>query len=264
MLKKKNVNTIFDFSVESSKNISRNIDEIYKQINVLESSFIALKFSSLGINNESLIFCQKLIDNFYKENSKKKNPNKFLIDAENYIIQPKIYDLSDYAIDNYNTPENKYFYKTLQMYRNDVSNIFYEDIEKYIENNKYALKLVRGAYISSDKKHNIILSSKEDTDTQYNYILNIFLSLLHEYPKNDIVIATHNNLSYNMGISFIKENTEYKNNIYFATLLGMADNICFDDNNYNKLKYVPYGPFFETTPYLFRRFIENKDIIKYI
>ena len=96
MLKKKNVNTIFDFSVESSKNISRNIDEIYKQINVLESSFIALKFSSLGINNESLIFCQKLIDNFYQENSKKNNPNKFLIDAENYVIQPKIYDLSEF------------------------------------------------------------------------------------------------------------------------------------------------------------------------
>ena len=36
VLKKNNVNTIFDFYVESSKNISRNIDEIYKQLNVLE------------------------------------------------------------------------------------------------------------------------------------------------------------------------------------------------------------------------------------
>ena len=75
------------------------------------------------------------------------------------------------------------------MYRNDVHNIFCDDVEKYIKNNKYALKLVRGAYISTDKQHNIILSSKEDTDTQYNYILNFFFSMLHEFPQNEIIIA---------------------------------------------------------------------------
>ena len=264
ILSKKNVQTIFDFSVESSININRNIDEIYKQINMLESSYIALKFSSLGINNNSLISSQKLIDNFYRENILKKKPNKFLIDAEDYLIQPKIYELSNYAIENYNTTNNKYFYKTLQMYRNDIHPIFLEDIEKYMKNNKYALKLVRGAYISSDKKYNIILNSKKETDNQYNNILNQYFYQLTKFPNNEIIVATHNKESYKIGIDFLIKNTNHKKNVYFATLLGMADNICFDNNYVNKLKYVPYGPFFDTTPYLFRRLIENRDILKHI
>ena len=65
-------------------------------------------------------------------------------------------------------------------------------------------------------------------------------------------------------IDFINNNPEHKDNISFATLLGMANNICFDKHKYNKLKYVPYGPFFETTPYLFRRLIENIDMVRHV
>lgn len=258
-LKTKNVGSIIDYSVESSKHLNRNIDEIYNQIEKVNSGFIALKFSSLGIDN--LENCKNLIDNFYMENLKKDNPNKFLIDAEYNKIQNDIYHLTDYALNNYNTKNNKYFYKTLQMYRNDVWDIFQNDINNYMKNEKYALKLVRGAYISNDKQY--ILPSKLSTDEQYNKALVLYLNKLKKYNNNEIIIATHNNYSYNLAIDILKNN-DIKDNVYFATLLGMADNICFDNNNFNKLKYVPYGPFFETTPYLFRRFIENKEIIKYI
>ncbi len=257
-LKKNNVGTIFDFSVESPKKLNRNIDEIYKQINTIDSSFIALKFSSLGINDVNN--CKSLIRQFYDENKKKKYPNKFLIDAEYNSIQKDIYEISDYAIDNYNTINNKYFYKTLQMYRNDVWDIYNNDINNFMKNNKYALKLVRGAYIYTDSKY--ILSCKEDTDSQYNKAVYEYFLNLNQFPNNELVIATHNRNSYKLAREHL-DRLNNNNNVYFATLLGMADEICYD-NTKNKLKYVPYGPFLETTPYLLRRLIENKDVLKHI
>nr|QFG74378.1 MAG: proline dehydrogenase [Megaviridae environmental sample] len=260
--KLKNVKPIFDFSVETTTNKNRNVDEIFKQINTLDSSFIALKFSSLEMDNVK-DSCD-LIDQFYKENNKKTKPNRFLIDAENYLIQNKIYEISDYAIDSYNTKREKHFYKTLQMYRNDVIKVYNDDINKFMKTNKYALKLVRGAYISTDKKYDIITKTKYYTDFQYNNSIDIFCEKLQNYPNNDLIIATHNPDSYNIGIKNIKKSPEINKNIFFATLLGMGDSICYDNTYYNKLKYIPYGPFFETTPYLFRRLVENIDIIKHI
>lgn len=260
-LESKNVKTIFDFSVESNKYINRNIDEIFNQIHKIDNGFIALKLSGLGIENDKNTI--NLIHQFYKENNRKLKPNKFLIDAENYSIQNKIYELSDYALENYNTPTKKYFYKTLQMYRNDVWGIFENDINKFMSQEKYALKLVRGAYMNTDKKYNIINDTKIITDNQYNNALTTFFRELNNYSNNELMIATHNNESYELSKEFI--NQKNKENIYFATLYGMADKICYDDTyNYNKTKYVPYGPFSEILPYLTRRLIENKNILQYI
>lgn len=257
-LKNKSVGSIIDYSVESSKYLTRNIDEIFKQIHNLDNSFIALKFSSLGIEND-ISSSKSLIDQFHYENSKKDNPNKFLIDAEYNEIQNKIYTLSNYAICNYNTKDFKHFYKTLQMYRNDIWDLYMRDIDIFMKDEKYAIKLVRGAYINTDKKYNIIHSNKSQTDDQYNNAITKFLFNQKLYPNNDIIIATHNKDSYDLA-----KKTSNSKNIYYATLLGMADNLCFDDVKVNKLKYVPYGPFFETTPYLGRRLIENIDMIKHI
>ena len=260
-LQYKNVKTIFDFSVESNKNINRNIDEIFNQIHSIDNSYIALKLSGLGIEND--VNCYNLIDQFFKENINKKNPNQFLIDAEYFSIQDKIYNISDYALNSYNTKNKKYFYKTLQMYRNDVSNILNNDIQNLMKEEKYALKLVRGAYLNSDKKYNIINSTKELTDIQYNNALKIFFENLKKYPNNKLIVATHNKKSYELTKKLI--NNENKDKISFATLYGMADNICYDNTlNYNKLKYLPYGPFFETLPYLTRRLIENISILNYM
>lgn len=258
-LKQKNIGTIFDYAVESSKNMPINISEIFKQIRDVNSGYIALKFSSLGI--EDTKHCECLIDQFYKENLKKKNPNKFLIDAENYKIQNKINDLSNYAIDKYNTSDNKFFYKTLQMYRADSLRYFYDDTNNFIKENKYALKLVRGAYLEEDRKYNIIFNDKRNTDNQYNVLIKIYLEHLNNYSNNELLLATHNEESINLGIKLLKENEELNNQVYFATLLGMGDRLNVDYLNCNRLKYVPYGPFFETIPYLSRRLLENKEMI---
>lgn len=260
-LQKKNVGTILDFAVESPKKINRNIEQIFSQINQCNNSFIALKFSALGINNIS--HCFQLIDQFYLENTKKKYPNKFLIDAENDSIQKYIYEISNYALDSYNTSIKKYFYKTLQMYRKDAIITLTNDIKYFFPKQKYAIKLVRGAYIKTDK--NIICSSKKQTDNQYNQAIDYFFYNLFYFPSNEIMLATHNKKSYYQAISHLKKNPSFIPQISFATLYGMGDNICFDNSKIiQKYKYVPYGPFWETTPYLFRRFIENIEIIKHI
>jgi len=260
-LQQKNVGTILDFAVENPSKIKRNIEQIFLQINQSNSSFIALKLSALGINNHSQ--CFKLIDQFQQENIKKKYPNKFLIDAEDNKIQNSIYDVSNYALDIHNTPLKKYFYKTIQMYRKDSISTLSADINYFMPKNKYAVKLVRGAYIKTDK--NIICSSKEETDKQYNLAINELFSSLFYFQNNEIMFATHNKDSYNQALSYLKLNPYLIPNVSFATLLGMGDNICFDNSKtIQKYKYVPYGPFWETTPYLFRRLIENLDVIKHV
>lgn len=260
-LHQKNIGTIFDFAVESPKKIQRNINSILSQIKQCNNSFIALKFSALGIDNPSQ--CFKLIDQFHQENSSKKYPNKFLIDAENDAIQNTIYDISNYALDSYNKPTKKYFYKTIQMYRKDAIFTLSNDLDYFVPKQKYAIKLVRGAYIKTDK--NIICPSKEQTDNQYNHAIDELFYNLYYSPSNEIMFATHNKESYFRALSHLHKNPILIHNISFATLLGMGDNICFDNNQIiKKYKYVPYGPFFETTPYLFRRLIENLDIIKHI
>ena len=260
-LQQKNVGTIFDFAVENPSKIKRNIDQIFLQINHSNSSFIALKLSALSINNPSQ--CFNLIDQFHQENIKKKYPNKFLIDAENNKIQNSIYEVSNYALDTHNTPLKKYFYKTIQMYRKDSISTLSKDIDYFMPKDKYAVKLVRGAYIKTDKQ--FICSSKEETDNQYNLAINELFSSLFYFPNNEIMFATHNKDSYNQALSYLKSHPYLIPNISFATLLGMGDTICFDNSQViQKYKYVPYGPFWETTPYLFRRLIENIEIIKHV
>lgn len=263
-LRKKNISCIFDFSVESNIYINRNIDEIFKQIENIDNQYIALKFSALGIDN--LNQSKNLIDQFYKENIIKKYPNQFLIDSEDYNIQKNINELSNYALDNYNTKHNKYFYKTLQLYRNDIWDLYLNDIDYFIRREKYALKLVRGAYIKTDYKYNVINSNKLITDNQYNRAIEYFFYYLDTYPQNKLIVASHNKESYELTKKYIeKDYHKFNNNVKFATLLGMGDSICYDDTTrYHKLKYIPYGPFLETTPYLFRRFIENKNMLSHI
>lgn len=260
-LKRKKVGVIFDFSVESSKHLKRNRIEILKQTKELESSFIALKLSSLGIDNKSN--CLKFIDELNKLNNQKEKPNKYLIDAENYKIQNDINDISNYAIENYNDKYKKTFFKTIQMYRKDSLNILKKDLEIYGENEKYALKIVRGAYMYGDKNYDIILNTKMETDKSFNNGIKTYLELMNKFNNNELIVATHNYESYQLCKNIIKKNNLELNNIYFATLMGMGNKICFDNENLQKLKYIPYGPFMEVFPYLFRRLIENKDILQH-
>ncbi len=50
--------------------------------------------------------------------------------------------------------------------------------------------------------------------------------------------------------------------VWFGQLYGMSDNITFNlaSENFNVIKYLPYGPIKEVIPYLIRRADENTSV----
>ena len=64
--------------------------------------------------------------------------------------------------------------------------------------------------------------------------------------------ATHNEKSISIAKKFVPSHQ-----VEFAHLLRMSDKMSLDRENYKMFKYVPYGNFQDTIPYLIRRLYEN-------
>lgn len=207
------------------------------------NSIHAIKLTSLYNKN-----LKNYLDEYYSISI--CNNNKILIDAEDVNNQEMINYYSNYCITNY---QYNIFYKTYQMYRIDSLQLLQKDLLNY---NNFGIKLVRGAYHNQDKKTGLLYLQKEDTDLNYNNAI----KLLSNY-ENDVIIATHNNISCELALKY-KQVKKFK----YAQLLGMNDNLShFLLKNGNEVyKYVPYGKWTDTLPYLSRRLYENYDILKYI
>jgi len=175
--------------------------------------------------------------------------HNILIDAENVKNQEMINEYSNYCIKNY----NDIFYKTYQMYRKDSLELLENDLINYKKYN-FGIKLVRGAYHNQDKTSGLLYLEKRSTDRDYNQAINL-LSNYH----NSVIIATHNNLSCQLSLN-------YKKKFKYAQLLGMNDELSkyLLENGNQVYKYIPYGNWIDSIPYLSRRLYENYDILKYI
>lgn len=211
-------------------------------LNETNNSFHAIKLSSLFNKN-----IEKYLDEYHSLSL--KNNNKILIDAEDVNQQEMIHYYSNHCIETYKTGV---FYKTYQMYRTDSLNIIKEDLSNY--KSDFGIKLVRGAYYNQDKNTGLLHLKKEDTDRDYNNAIKLLAS-----RSNDVIIATHNNKSCEIAMTSDK-------NFKYAQLLGMNDNLSkyLLENNNKVYKYVPYGNWSDSIPYLTRRLYENYDILKYI
>ncbi|KAI3405190.2 PUT1 [Candida oxycetoniae] len=203
-----------------------------------------------------------------------------VIDAEKYDLQPAVYELQRQLYQKFNQmhkPVN--VVGTLQMYLSDSANLLaYE--EKLANQNNYrlGLKLVRGAYIHSEKaRSTVIHKTKQDTDDNYNAGISYCIdSILEPSSKANsstighLVVASHNAESLRLASSKVYSdanvNNKNKNNVVLGQLLGMADEVTYDliQNNKinNVIKYVPWGPPLETKEYLLRRLEENGDAVK--
>ena len=83
--------------------------------------------------------------------------------------------------------------------------------------------------------------------------------------ENDrVILATHNHNSCDFAIK--NENIlKNKDILSFAQLMGMGNNLSSKLSKTNTVyKYIPFGNFYESIPYLLRRLYENKDSIKYL
>ena len=130
------------------------------------------------------------------------------------------------------------------------------------------IKLVRGAYLEKERKNaktnnytSPIHKTKKETDRDFNTAIELIIKNIKNIY---IFFGTHNEQSTKILIKHMKK-TMIKNNdkrIFFSQLYGMSDNISYSlkEQNFNVVKYLPYGPIFESIPYLIRRLNENSSV----
>jgi proline dehydrogenase len=146
---------------------------------------------------------------------------------------------------------------------------------------KLGIKLVRGAYLSSDPRE-LIWDTQKDTDACYNGIIESLLTnqwtadilpKIIDPPKNiptvDLVIASHNKASVWKARSLLAQ-TSPPGRVVFAQLMGMADDLSCElikPMNSNEIqtpkvyKNVVWGTTGECMQFLLRRAKENKDAV---
>ena len=193
---------------------------------------------------------------------------KILIDAEESWIQDSIDSIVLMMMKKYNKQKTIVF-NTVQMYRHDRLE-YLKDLHNSSKQNDFeiGIKLVRGAYIEKEniraKKLNYkspICESKKASDDNYNSGVRFIILNLDKF---NLFCGTHNEESIYKIINMINQMGMERSSdkIWFGQLLGMSDHITFNlaNENYNVVKYLPYGPIKEVMPYLIRRAEENTSV----
>ncbi|XP_037943937.1 proline dehydrogenase 1, mitochondrial isoform X2 [Teleopsis dalmanni] len=207
---------------------------------------------------------------------------RIMIDAEQTYFQPAISRITLEMMRKYNK-EKAIVFNTYQCYLKDAFHEVVTDLEQAKRQNFYfGAKLVRGAYIEQERARASALGyadptnpSYEDTTEMYHKTLTECLRRIKiikdsgdDQKKVGIMVASHNEDTVRFAIEKMKEigiSPEDKV-ICFGQLLGMCDYITFPlgQAGYSAYKYIPYGPVEEVLPYLSRRAIENKGVLKKI
>lgn len=254
LINNRNMLAIMDYTNENYQHHKSNFNEISILVNKFKNETIAVKLSSLNVDNK----CD--VENYLDQimNISVKNNNTVLIDAEDYKIQDKINSITDNFMEQYNRDKLR-IYKTYQLYRNDYLDIMKQDMLKS-RDYKIGFKIVRGAYYNEDKKYNILFDTIDQTHDNYNAGISLFCS--HFKPGDKLLCATHNTDSIDLALQYINDR-ELNNVIEFAQLMGMSDKQSqkLAQEKYTVYKYLPYGDFKDTLPYLIRRLYENYPMV---
>ena len=287
-LKKSNVYSILDYSVEGSINENDFEMSMNKCLAILSeckskdlSNFIVFKPSAVGrfslykkvTLNQKLT--QKEEDEWLRVESRfdricseaSKRDIMVLVDAEESWIQTAIDELVIKMMKIYNSKKAIVF-TTIQAYRRDRFDYLVKLHKQLSSETKIGVKLVRGAYMEKErkraKKYNYqspICDDKNHTDEVFNNSLKFIIKNINHFG---LFIGSHNELSNKLSAELLKKYKIRSNDsrIWFSQLYGMSDNISFTlaNNGYNVAKYLPFGPVREVMPYLMRRLDENSSI----
>ena len=274
----KNVYSYLHYSVEGGKNDASFDIHCQSVINSIEFAstkknlpFTVFKPTAIGriTEYEKSDVNQSIYNRFDRICKKAFEKNiKILIDAEESWVQDSIDNLVEMMMKKYNK-ENTIVFNTVQMYRHDRLDYLKTLLESAKKNNfKIGVKLVRGAYIEKENKRakslkyeSPICVSKQATDANFDKGVDYILSNLNVFS---LFCGTHNEESLYKIIDSIKyKRLEKKSNkIWLAQLYGMSDHITFNlaNENYNVIKYLPWGPIHQVIPYLIRRAEENASV----
>ena len=287
-LKKNNVYSILDYSIEGSVNENDFENSINKCLKILEecksknlSKFIVFKPSAVGRFElyEKITSNNVLSEIELKEWSKveirfnkicleaSKKDIMVLVDAEESWIQTAIDKLVTKMMNIYNS-EKAVVFNTIQAYRKDRFDYLtklHNDLNGSV---KIGVKLVRGAYMEKERKRankynyiSPICENKEQTDELFNNSLRFIIENINDFG---LFVGSHNEKSNILATELLRKYKIESNDqrIWFSQLYGMSDNISFTlaNSGYNVAKYLPFGPVHEVMPYLMRRLDENSSI----
>ncbi len=191
-----------------------------------------------------------------------------LIDAEESWIQRTIDELANAMIVKYN--KNKAIvYNTYQMYcKSSYENLNHAIEEANKKGHFLGAKLVRGAYMEKERDRaeqngykSPIHRDKSGTDRAFNDALTL---CVENIDRVSVMCGSHNEYSNQLLVELMAKYAIPCNDkhIWFAQLFGMSDNISFNlaKQQFNVVKYLPYGPVKSVMPYLIRRAEENTSV----
>ena len=190
------------------------------------------------------------------------------IDAEESWIQNAIDSMAMEMMAEFNN-DRAIVYTTTQMYRHDRLQYIEDEHAKAVERGyKFAVKLVRGAYMEKERERaqemgyaSPIHPDKKSTDEAYDSAV---AYCLEHIDNISFVNGTHNEESTQKMAQIMEQKglPHDHDHCFFSQLYGMSDNLSYilADNGYNVSKYVPYGPVKDAVPYLIRRARENSSV----
>ncbi|KAL7614929.1 proline dehydrogenase 2, mitochondrial isoform X1 [Lactuca sativa] len=195
-----------------------------------------------------------------------------VIDAEDTSIQPGIDYFTYSAAIMYNKGQKPLISGTIQAYLKDAGQRLFQT-KKAADKLELPIgfKLVRGAYMSSERKlanslgvESPIHNSINETHRCFNDCASFMVDELSNGPGG-LILATHNLESGKLaarkagGLGIGRESDKLE----FASLYGMADAMSFGLRNsgFKVSKYLPFGPVDKIMPYLLRRAEENKGLL---
>lgn len=195
---------------------------------------------------------------------------KVQIDAEQDRYQATIEKLTRDVSVKYNT-EEAYAYGTYQCYLKHMPAKLASDLKDSEANDyKLGVKLVRGAYISSEPRH-LIHDTKADSDKCYDDAIRALL------PNQNVetFIASHNAESIELALDLLPKSGGA---VSFAQLYGMSSPMTYallkriesmpqtqsmkQGGGLRVYSYVPWGTVSEAMKYLLRRADENSSMIE--
>ncbi|KAL2878098.1 proline dehydrogenase [Colletotrichum sp. CLE4] len=215
---------------------------------------------------------------------------RIFMDAEQISVQPGIDTVAMELMRCFNTTGRRaVVFNTYQAYLKSTPDTLAQHMAlAHKDEFVLGIKLVRGAYISSEPRH-LINDTKEATDDSYDSIARGLLSQVYgdfgmpvgkSFPRAELFLATHNKNSVLKANAL--QQTRAKEGrplikIQYGQLLGMADEVSFSllqlaDQGPNAkdsgsgapievYKCLSWGSLGDCTSYLLRRAVENRDAV---
>jgi hypothetical protein len=208
---------------------------------------------------------------------------KIIVDAESQHFQRQIDVVALDLMRKYNREGFAAIYNTYQAYLKSTSSNIANHLSAASQDGfTLGLKLVRGAYISSENR-GLIHNTKSDTDDAYNSIAQGAVRRQLDrfggtgpgslpFPSVDLFLASHNRESLVQALRLHRQMTRAEKPtvpIAFGQLHGMSDELSFSllqdgldgDPTPDVFKCSTWGSMGECLAYLLRRATENRDAV---